>query len=442
MHSSNKNNKITTLVNLFKEGNMRAVIPQAIEIIEECNSAIAYNVLALAHKRLGNYVLAKNIYEKLLVLNPKNPMFLGNLGNIYNDMGVLDKAEECFKTSLAIEPKNFDTSISLGSILAGTSRLDDALLVFNTILKIHIELTLEQLDDINYRIAEVYRQKGDLFFDKAIPYYNRSNQPLSSAHTLELIYKSKDKATYCEAAKNINTKGELNPLLAAVQTHASIRYEMTDKNLFCKNPFKYIYHSKLTLREGFDGDLVENLLSIKNNLSSSKQALLNNGKQSAGDFFLSNDPSIEFIKNIILNRIKNYRNIHEDSTDGFIKKWPKNSHLHGWIIDIKKGGSLGSHMHKLGWLSGSLYLKLKTLPNSSQGNIIFDLNGANYPTDLKFFPSKEFNIETGDIILFPSSLFHKTVPFESEENRITLAFDVKPVFDAALPKVPAPSVST
>jgi hypothetical protein len=45
MHSSNKNNKITTLVNLFKEGNMRAVIPQAIEIIEECNSHRLYSYL-------------------------------------------------------------------------------------------------------------------------------------------------------------------------------------------------------------------------------------------------------------------------------------------------------------------------------------------------------------------------------------------------------------
>ena len=38
------------------------------------------------------------------------------------------------------------------------------------------------------------------------------------------------------------------------------------------------------------------------------------------------------------------------------------------------------------------------------------------------------SVEKGDIVLFPSSIFHKTVPFESEENRITLAFDVKPIF--------------
>ena len=40
---------------------------------------------------------------------------------------------------------------------------------------------------------------------------------------------------------------------------------------------------------------------------------------------------------------------------------------------------------------------------------------------------KEVNIETGDIVLFPSSVFHKTLPFDSLENRVTLAFDIKPL---------------
>ena len=39
----------------------------------------------------------------------------------------------------------------------------------------------------------------------------------------------------------------------------------------------------------------------------------------------------------------------------------------------------------------------------------------------------ETPIETGDIVLFPSSVFHRTLPFDSQENRVTLAFDVKPM---------------
>ena len=420
-------NDINNLVSLFEAGEMSIVIPRAIELIREYQNGTAYNILALAHKRLGNYSIAQGIYEKLLVLNPKDSRFLTNLGNIYQAIGKLDKAEEMYNRSLVVQPQHFETSISLGDVFLNTSRLDQALSTLKLCIKTNNEITPEQCDRCIYKIAEIYRKKGNLFVEEAIHYYSLSNQPLSREHKLELIYVSKDRSTYFEAEEGVNTKGEINPLLASIQTHASIRYGTTDVNLFCKDPFQYIYHSKLTLGEGFDDNLVNKLLELKDKLSSSSQVLLKNGQQSAGDFLLSNDPSVQLIKNIILNRINSYRDKHSNSNDGFIKSWPQNSKLHGWIIDIKKGGSLESHMHKLGWLSGSLYLQLKKPYKSNQGNIVFDLKGATYPCDSKKFPSKEFHIEKGDIVLFPSSIFHKTIPFNSSENRITLAFDVKPI---------------
>ena len=423
----NKDTKISNLVRLYKEGDMNVVIPQAHKLIREYSSATVYNILALAYKAQGDYVLAQELYEKLLMSVPENTLFLGNLGNVYTLLGRLDKAEECFEKALKIEPSLVDTTISLGNIFLQTGRLDDALLTFKALLESCDETKTKEIDNINFRIAEVYRNKGPSFFDKAIHYFKQSGDPMSSSHCLELTYILEDRDTYTKEAQEINLKDELSPLIGAIQTHASIRYGHADSNQFCKDPLEYIHHSKLTLEEGFDEELVENLLRIKNNLSSISQDLLNNGEQTAGNLLLLDDPNIETIKKIIVKRIEKYREKYKYSEDGFIKKWPKSTDLYGWIIDLKKGGSLNSHMHKLGWLSGSLYLKLEKPKGSNQGNIIFDLKGVNYPTESKFYPSIEFNIEKGDIVLFPSSIFHKTVPFESENNRVTLAFDIKPI---------------
>jgi hypothetical protein len=76
--------------------------------------------------------------------------------------------------------------------------------------------------------------------------------------------------------------------------------------LFCKDPFKYIDHSKLTAQEGFSDELVRKLLEIRNSLDTAPQALLDKGEQSAGNLLLSDDPAVKIIKNIILNRIKKY----------------------------------------------------------------------------------------------------------------------------------------
>ena len=53
-----------------------------------------------------------------------------------------------------------------------------------------------------------------------------------------------------------------------------------------------------------------------------------------------------------------------------------------------------------------VFSRIKTLENDTQKNVM--------------------NVVTGSLCLFPSSLYHYTIPFESEEERIVLAFDILP----------------
>ena len=62
----------------------------------------------------------------------------------------------------------------------------------------------------------------------------------------------------------------------------------------------------------------------------------------------------------------------------------------------------------------------------NDGDIKFSLHGSNYDSGKKKFPEKIINIEQGDMVMFPSSIFHSTVPFELKEERISLAFDILP----------------
>ena len=71
--------------------------------------------------------------------------------------------------------------------------------------------------------------------------------------------------------------------------------------------------------------------------------------------------------------------------------WPKKYELLGWIVDIKEE-ELKPHMHKQGWLSGSMYLKVDK-DKSEGGDILFTLDGAGYPNDGKKFDIKKVNVE-------------------------------------------------
>ena len=95
---------------------------------------------------------------------------------------------------------------------------------------------------------------------------------------------------------------------------------------------------------------------------------------------------------------------------------------------MKTGGNLKPHIHKEGWVSGTLYFNVPRVSGSNAGNIAFSLQGDDLPTDGKqFLPDEVLEVKKGDICIFPSSLFHYTIPFSSDQERVSFAFDLIPV---------------
>ena len=90
-----------------------------------------------------------------------------------------------------------------------------------------------------------------------------------------------------------------------------------------------------------------------------------------------------------------------------------------------KKGFQKSHIHPAGWLSGCFYLKIPKKLKKDEGGIRFTLSGYDYPTD-KSLPVITHIPKIFDIALFPSSLFHETIPFDTREETHVIAFDLSP----------------
>jgi hypothetical protein len=81
----------------------------------------------------------------------------------------------------------------------------------------------------------------------------------------------------------------------------------------------------------------------------------------------------------------------------------------------------------VGWISGAVYLALPMdKKDPAEGCFEYGIHGDNYPKKHDNFPVGIATPKVGDIVLFPSSLFHRTIPFSSNEIRICIAFDLKP----------------
>ena len=361
--------------------------------------------------------------EKLKKEDIDNVEIFNLTANSYARIGKIDNAIDCFYKALEIDPENYAALVGLGDSLQEIGKQAEAISFYEKLVEKHPH------DEVaNFSLAQGYR-KIELL-KKAAFYYGKSNRRLSKAFQLECIYLDKnfDKKEFDKVFDN-SRKEIPNPLVASISRHAAIKNATYDNYNFCSEPFKFIKKENLIQNNLIDNDLVNDLIRDINNSNTSQkaQALIINGLQTSGNLFSLNYSSVKKIKEIIEKKIKLYREEFSDSGEGIIKYWPKNFDIYGWIIILKQGGELKPHIHKLGWISSSIYLKRPERKSLNDGDLKFSFHGAEYPSNGTGFPERIEEINKGDMIMFPSSIFHSTIPFSSNEDRITLAFDVLPV---------------
>jgi hypothetical protein len=130
-------------------------------------------------------------------------------------------------------------------------------------------------------------------------------------------------------------------------------------------------------------------------------------------------------QNIIHAELKEYKEHFCGSDEGLIRDWPSDYSIIGWLVSMKSGGELAAHIHDTGWITGSIYINVPPKSKKDSGNLVVSTEDTKAGKG-KAKNRKSIDVVTGSLVLFPSSLLHYTIPFESDKNRIVLAFDVIP----------------
>ena len=398
------------------------------DLVRECRVLVSggkadsdtINFLALAYKNLGEIESAVNTFKKGIKKYPRAGLLLSNLANIYRDNGALSEAVECLVRAIELIPDN----PSLGLVLTQQGKLEEARESLETALKMEPNKA-----SLRYNVANIYRKLEKL--DTAIRYFEGVDIGLSQSHLTECLYYSGEYKKFIKKLDELNRRQVTDPLIGALTEHARITLNHEGLNAFCARPTSYIYRANID-RSGPTG---KTLGAIRNFASTSEseyrtqsqQKLLTNGVQSPGNLLDSNRSFVDPLRKILESSVAAYRDKFSNSNEPFLKYWPKKYELFAWVIVVRKDGYLAPHIHKEGWLSGSLYLELPKSRTQNEAAISFGLHGANYPDMGKSFKDTPVQIAEGMVCMFPSSLFHKTVPFRSSQKRISLAFDVIPV---------------
>jgi len=351
----------------------------------------SWKVLGAVLKQTGRIIESLTAMQKSVQLEPQDAEAHSNLGVTLKELGRLDEAEASYRQAIALKPDYALAHSNLGVTLKELGRLDEA--------------------EASYRQAIALK-----------PDYAEAHNRL-----LLCLYLLDKQSLFFDKLDYLINEDTANATIGSLTCRSALKYGVEKPNLFCREPLKYVLHIDMNTQYDFEDIFVEKarLILNENRISNRKQSLLVNGYQTSGNLFDIKNSFTEQIQKAIQLEIEKYRINFKNSKDGLIKKWPTEYSLYGWLISMKSGGKLKPHIHDNGWLSGSLYINVPPKSKAESGNLVVSLGEEKDATDTRINVEKTINVVTGSLVLFPASLTHYTIPFEAEEERIVLAFDVK-----------------
>ena len=479
------------VINLYNQGQHQQTLSYITEMLEQFPySATLHNLSGASNAGLGQYDAAMDSYRVAIKIKPDFAEAYYNMGIALNNNNQPDAAIDSYKKALKIQPDYAEVYNNIGVILSNNDEMEAAIASYMQALKfkpdyadVYINMgdSLRKKGDLetaihNYRCAvniepdsahaynnmgSALKDKGDLEaaigsykkaieintdsakayynlgllflevkrYQEAVEFFKLSNFEQSKYYLLKCLYLQNKKLLFYQQLDDLLSQGIVHPMIGSLGCRSALRYGTERPNLFCKNPLDYVLKANLNENYDFKQTFTKTVLAILNDnrILNKKQGLLTNGYQTSGNLFSLERGLTKDIQKIIRLEVAKYLMNFKDSEEGLITNWPNDYSLNGWLITMKSGGELKPHMHEIGWLSGSIYINVPSKLKSSNGNLVVCLEEADLISDCENY-EKSIDVNTGDLCLFPASLLHYTIPFESEEERIVLAFDVVPKY--------------
>jgi hypothetical protein len=161
---------------------------------------------------------------------------------------------------------------------------------------------------------------------------------------------------------------------------------------------------------------------------------LRQGTETTQELSRSKDPLIQALFTAFAAPIARYRDQIGQGQDPLRRRNRGGSRFNGsWSVRLQRAGYHTSHVHPRGWISSACYIELPDsmrAGHTDEGILSFGAPGMLTAPAL----AAELSVrpEVGQLILFPSYFWHGTLPFQSEQPRLTVAFDVVPDIGARM----------
>jgi len=324
----------------------------------------AHITYGAALQALGRYEDAVACYQRLIELEPSAGLAHYNLGTVHKDLGNLDAAASAYERALALDPESLELRASLAGVKLEQGAFEEGLALCEECLG---------------------HEAGDRL---ALAYRGIALQALGDLDSLRRL-NDFERLLFQERIVPPAPWASVSQLNAALRehilNHPSLRHEpKLQATRFGKHTGEL---------------LVEPLGPIA---------------------------TLEVLIKAAIDRFTRQVAAYRDHP--FVARLPRRFRLTVWAVVMHNQGFQLPHIHADGYISGVYYARLPERVrqgSDAQGWIEFGRPPAEFPCPNPPW-LKTIRPQEGALILFPSYFYHRTIPFDSDEERISVAFDAVP----------------
>lgn len=308
------------------------------------------------------------------------------------------EAVEYYRRALRLKPHHLPAHIGLGRALSALGNAGAALKGFEAAIKLH-----PNDPDLNAAFSYALLRVGDA--GRALTLAERATA-IAPIHQAALAVLG-----LCYRAKKDEREDELNG------------YERFIRIFDLEPPPGY---QSMT---SFHDELRTHLESMHGETKEFFSQTLRGGTRTVEDIFELHQPLRDSLKERIIGAVARFIGAMREGPDHpFLsrRQSPTFRFSGSWSSRMCGGGYHVNHIHNA-WISSVYYVDVPEIAADTAGHQGW-LKFGEPPIDLSFGDAIRRLVQPkpGRLVLFPSYLWHGTVPFNSNESRMTIAFDAMP----------------
>lgn len=386
-----------------------------------------------ALRRTGRLDDAIASFRKGIALDPTLALAHYNLGIALSETDGLEAACEAFQSALDLDPDLVAARMNLGSLFLRQGKAEAALSCFDIVLagdaaypkaSYNRGVALQSLD----RCAEAVAA-----FELAIDHNPRDAEAHNNL-VISLLRNGQPQAALATCERMI-ALASTTPKALAYKAAALIELDRNDEAAVLLDFDRLLAHRQLTAPESYaslaamnEGLAVQ--VAKHETLTFEPADKSTRGGSQTGEFLDGLGGAAAALRGLIVDAVREYMAAMRAQLPDhpFVASLPDRWHLASWAVSLQAQGHQGPHFHPDGCVSGVYYVRVPDSVLSSgngEGCLEFgrtsEAIGGSHDPLLRLVTPAE-----GLLLLFPSYFYHRTLPFQGPQSRISIAFDVLP----------------